>query len=154
MPHRVFQGAGSLLLRDESRVMRRNQRKVRQLFLFNDLLLVTKHRLSENKYHLKVVVFLANVNLEHSPATPLVTGNIPLTRCVSYGDQQKNNNKTEEDAERCFLLRSIKKPEHSLLFEARSTEDKVRFACAFAVSWVELVNIRWRGCIDGVGDRA
>lgn len=106
VPSRVFQGAGSLLMLDGSRVMRRNQRKVRQVFLFNDLLVVTKHLRSENKYHLKVLVFLASVQLDHNPPVP------------------------GEEGERCFLLRSRKRPEQSLLLEARSMEDKMAWVIA------------------------
>ncbi len=77
VPHRVFQGAGLLLQLDDTRLMRRNQKKLRYVFLFSDLMLVTKFHRHENKYRLKLVIVLNNIIvLEHYPQLP--QGTSPL----------------------------------------------------------------------------
>jgi hypothetical protein len=100
-PHRVLHGAGLLLLLDDTKLLARNKQKLRHVFLFNDLMLVTKLRMG--RYYLKFVVYLnKNLQLIHFPE---VTG-------------------PGSDPESCFVLRSVRSNK-SLLFKARDIEDKM-----------------------------
>ncbi len=99
-----------VILYDDQKIMRRNQQKVRTILLFSDVLLVTKYKASQNKYHLKFVVYLNRwMHLEHNPRVP-----------AGISADMRDN---------VFKLRS-ERTSHSLILMAKTLEQKMSWIIA------------------------